>query len=201
MGNMRPIWDASSPKDEREMNLTSSALASNFTSYITPKLRSLEVFALRWSEELLEFFRLCPRNSQLQEITFKTELTPCTVDVTVLNNAAESLLCDLPSLQTVEIRMSKRHDDVADPQSFLEWAETTRASLYSLESRVCLSIQCQDALREPSVNCEQVLAGTMVGNWVNIEMNMRETAAATPNLVRSQSQPVRFGVDSYIVTL
>ncbi|KAJ7627028.1 hypothetical protein FB45DRAFT_1082091, partial [Roridomyces roridus] len=48
----------------------------DFRSFITPSLRSLSVITLKWTETLLAFFRVCPRNSQLKMIVLQNPVGP-----------------------------------------------------------------------------------------------------------------------------
>ncbi|KAJ7608357.1 hypothetical protein FB45DRAFT_1067467 [Roridomyces roridus] len=110
----------------------------SFNSFVTPNLRSLRVFTSNWSEGLLQFFTVCPRNAHIEIFSLDGPSTPCTVDLTVLNDAVESLLPHLPSLKKVQLRVLQTRD--VDHQAVLDWAETIRASLKSLASRGLLSI-------------------------------------------------------------
>ncbi|KAJ7614156.1 hypothetical protein FB45DRAFT_1064961 [Roridomyces roridus] len=105
----------------------------DFKSLVTPRLRSLQAFTSDWSEDLLQFCRVCPRNALLEVLSLDGARTHCTVDLAVLNDAVESLLSDLPSFEMVEFRVLETRG--ADHQAFLDWSEEVRASLYSLESR------------------------------------------------------------------
>ncbi|KAJ7608208.1 hypothetical protein FB45DRAFT_1130068 [Roridomyces roridus] len=95
--------------------------SADFESLVTPRLRSLQVFTSDWSEDLLKFCRVCPRNVLLETLSLDGARTQCTVDLAALNDAVESLLSDLPSFEMVEFRVLQTHD--ADHQAFLDWSE------------------------------------------------------------------------------